>query len=316
MKKIKLCVVALIVAAFLSNSYFTIRNTRLNFANLSKFSLCSYTNSYDLVKSRLQFPGKKVERAVLLIHGYSSSPRSFHHLIDRLEKEGIPYYAPLITGFGLGDFHLLNVTHTTDWVRDVVYGFDLLSSLAEKVDVIGNSNGGCLALILAEHRPVNQLILSAPNLFPAPGDRWIQKMIMTPVIGKIVSYVYPVFIKPQRHDRYNTTDVLDSNVAKRALRYQSQPTHSLTTLWETQKWAIDILSNMQDRKMTILYGMQDESVDIPSALHALSQFKIDYTPYQYPNSAHDLLSDYDKDKTITDIIRVLNQKEPTYLEKK
>jgi pimeloyl-ACP methyl ester carboxylesterase len=106
----------------------------------------------------------RVEHAVLLIHGFSASVNEFKLLSKKLKENKIPFYAPMLTGFGLDEYHLLKNIRAKDWLRDVVNAYDLLDNFAENVSVVGHSMGGLLALYLASSKRINKLILTAPYL--------------------------------------------------------------------------------------------------------------------------------------------------------
>lgn len=57
----------------------------------------------------------------------------------------------------------LEQVEAENWFREAIQAYDLLASLADKVSVIGHSNGGALVTYIAQHREVEHLILSGPN---------------------------------------------------------------------------------------------------------------------------------------------------------
>jgi esterase/lipase len=313
MKKIVWTLIGIAILSIGSHFYFKIANTRLNFSYLDKFQYIPYINCYDKGEPRIYFGQQKAKRAVLLLHGFGASPSAFDHLIEKLNQEQIPYYAPLITGFGIGDFHLLNVATETDWARDAFFGFDLLTSFAEKVDVIGHSNGGCLAVLLASHRPVDRLILLDPYLFsqlPSLIDKIFKSIIETPIIGNIFCFIYSV-------PNLGKMDVENKKAASSALEFQAVPTHSLAALWKTQnfadqnemaikKWAVSGGSGTH-KTVFILYGQEDTTADMPDVLSYFKRNDILIQSKGYPHTAHDLLIDYDWRPIVSDILTVLNE---------
>lgn len=307
MKKLLTILLSLCLLALGSHLYFQEVNTKKTFSPLEKFALIPYTNTFEVAHPRVSFAQPKVKKAVLLLHGFSSSPRGFKNLTQRLDAEGIPYYSPLMNGFGMGDFHLLNVIEPTDWVRDSIFGFDLLASFAEEVDVIGHSNGGTLAVLVAAHRPVHQVILSAPNLFPSDSDKFYKSILEAPLLGNLFSYLYPVFMKPIRHGRPSPVDMKDAEAASHALQYGGLPIQSLKTLWATQNWGQNYIPMLRSKKLVVLYGDLDLSVNMPAALTVLDENEVTYQVFRYHNSAHDLLSDLEHPQVIDDIIRSLKE---------
>ena len=137
-----LSIVFLASLAIVSLLYFSVQGVKLNNEKLAKFAVDSDCEIYKIAFPQFSLEGKKVPKAVLLLHGFGESPQGFEFLIKELKQRKIPYYAPLQTGFGLTDLHLLNVAKSIDWLRDAVFGYDLLSSVANEVIVVGHSNGG------------------------------------------------------------------------------------------------------------------------------------------------------------------------------
>ena len=127
---------------------------------------------------------------------------------------------PSITGFGLSDFHLLKVVQPSDWLRDAFYAYDVLAAAAEKVDVIGFSNGGCLAAILAQNRPVDKLILASPYLAANPRERLFYTLFRTPVFKRIVPFLIPLGKKPKLAGRADTLDALNLKPDRRQIGSQ------------------------------------------------------------------------------------------------
>ncbi|MBM3208459.1 MAG: alpha/beta fold hydrolase, partial [Chlamydiae bacterium] len=133
------------------------RNKKITFSYLKKFFLIRKINSYKPCHPLFYCSKNKRKKAVLLLHGFSGAPDEMVELVAFLKQNDIPYLAPLFPGFGIGDFHLLNVVNEKDWVREAVYSYDLLAQIADKVDVIGHSNGGSIAIVLSSLRPINKL---------------------------------------------------------------------------------------------------------------------------------------------------------------
>lgn len=63
---------------------------------------------------------------------------------------------------------------------------------------MGHSNGSALATDLAQHLPVKHLVLSGPNILPAPADTVYKRLLNTPVLGSLFMTLRPVPLKPTR----------------------------------------------------------------------------------------------------------------------
>jgi len=245
----------------------------------------------------------KAARSVLLLHGYSASPQEFDNLVGPLRKAGIPFYAPLLTGFGLDDFRLLDVVKPEDWIRNALMAYDIVAGMAEKVSVIGHSNGGTLAAIVAANRPVDKLILTGPNIFVHPNDAFIKSIATTPVVSRVVATLIPVFVKPLRPGRVTNTDTKDPVAAMHSFHFPALASHSLVTVWTLQD-RVD-MKKAAFGELWLLYGADDQTVDIPSTTAALKKMGIAFHERAFPKSGHNILEDFDKDAVVQTIMTIL-----------
>ena len=109
-----------------------IKTKHLNMSerHLSKFTLIEDIDAYKEAMPKSYFGDTKHKHAVLLLHGYSASPQEFDLLAEGLKAANIPFYAPLMTGYGLNRFDLLGNVVPGDWLRDGVLGYQLLAFAA------------------------------------------------------------------------------------------------------------------------------------------------------------------------------------------
>lgn len=102
------------------------------------------------------------EDGLLFLHGFSGSPyegRDFARYFSRL---GYTVWVPLLPGHGTRPEDMKNVSWQ-EWYFAVRYYWERLSAKCRRVVVCGQSMGGCLALHLASHHPVDILVtLSGP----------------------------------------------------------------------------------------------------------------------------------------------------------
>lgn len=315
MKKLLWTIIFIAILSLALHWYFKETNTKFAFSYLEKFPFSPSINCYEEGIPRTYF-GPKAKKGVLLLHGYGASPSAFDHLTAELKKRGIPYYAPLITGFGIGDFHLLDVVLPSDWLRDAVFGFDLLSSFAEEVDVVGHSEGGVLSTFLSAKRDVHQLILVDPYLFsyplPTAADRFLSRLIMTPVIGNIITFLCPVIKQPKDHCCLNRTDILNPKAAENAFVYKSIPIHSLQTLWRSQNMADAMGKDLDEKvengfpqKVYLLYGEEDQTIDIEDVIAFFKKHQIPVEIDPIARAAHDPLIDYTWRQSVTKISEII-----------
>ncbi|MDP7034490.1 MAG: hypothetical protein QF752_08340 [Planctomycetota bacterium] len=208
-----------------------------------------------------------------------------------------------MTGYGLSHFNLLESVVPADWLRDGVLGYQMLSAIAEEVSVLGHSTGSNVAIYIAKHYPVKNLILSGANLFIGPDDAKYKRILNNPFLSPVVKHLIPMFEKPTRPDRTTNTDTLDPIAAEQCFHYSSLPIESLDTVWGMQD-IID-LRKAKYEELFILYGKKDVTVNVDRLLHYLDKHKIQYTPEGFANSGHNIFEDYEKDNVIRSVLKIL-----------
>jgi esterase/lipase len=296
---------ALLAAGFAIREVGRVRNRRRMRAGLNHLTPESDLGSFVESRPRLSSGFARVPHAVLLLHGYSATAYEFEHLMQELDRQGIPYLTPTLTGHGLDDFRLLYHVSPVDWLRDSIVAYDQLAVLADKVSVIGHSTGATLAVAVAERRPVHHLILSAPNLYPSSADRRIKRAMNTPVVSALIGWLLPVFAKPVRAGRAIASDTLDEAAARTGFSYATLPIRSLRAQWALQDQAD--LHRAGRHSLTLIYGEQDQTVDVVALRAQLDRQGVAYTAYSFANAAHNVLLDYDRDKAIQAIVGVLKR---------
>lgn len=135
-----------------------------------------------LASGRTQFMthGYRVERAALLLHGYTNAPQQFRALGQRLFARGYNVYVPRAPHHGLPD--PLTTAHarlTADELKQAAeQALSIAQGLGEQVSVVGISMGGLMAGWLAQHHAeIDRAMLIAPAL----GFRAIPAML-TPLV--------------------------------------------------------------------------------------------------------------------------------------
>jgi carboxylesterase len=277
---------------------------RKHFNSLENFQLLSQINAYKESLPLFSMGGKKHSHAVLLLHGYSASPQEFYLLTEYLKKHKIPYFAPMIFGFGLTELHHLKNAQKEDWIRDAIFAYDILSELADEISVVGHSNGGVLAIVLAKLRKINNLILSSPNIFSRDSELKYKRFLKFPFISELITFAYPFFMKPLRNGRKYRTDTLDDEQAKKCFNYQVLPVSSLKQMWDLQDCVnIDVADY---KKITLLLGRYDQTIDISKVEEFFEEKNLKFRKIVFENSAHNLLEDFERDKVSEVIVSVLN----------
>ncbi len=114
----------------------------------------------DLVNEPFYFQGAG-KKAVLLIHGWTSTPYEVRRLGKYLNQNGFTAYGPCLSGHGTRPEDLERV-RWNDWMRDAREAYARLKKDHEKVYVAGTSIGSNIALMLAKERDdISGLVLMA-----------------------------------------------------------------------------------------------------------------------------------------------------------
>jgi esterase/lipase len=268
------------------------QEAKKNLERFKRFHPLPDTESYEETRPLSWTPRAKAPHAVLLLHGWSGSTKDFFELTRHLQEAGIPFFAPRLTGFGLSTTRLLEVVEACDWKRDALEAFDLLSCVADKVSVVGHSNGGVLAVYVAQHRTVDHLVLSAPNLFVSQQDAWRKQLLKTPILNSLLIYTKPYFEKPTRPGLTHEIDVMDAQAAQDAFQQHVMPTQSIKALWDLQD-DVDV-KKANYKKMVLLFGAHDQTVDYEAVVADFKKRHLNFDQYIFEHSGHNFLEDYDK----------------------
>lgn len=101
------------------------------------------------------------EKAVLLIHGWTTTPYELRRLGNFLNENGFTACAPMLSGHGTIPNELEDVKWEK-WLEDVEKKYWELKNSHEKVYVAGTSIGASLAIILAKKYPeISGIVLMA-----------------------------------------------------------------------------------------------------------------------------------------------------------
>jgi len=104
---------------------------------------------------------------VLVLHGFTGSPRTIRPWADHLATAGLTVSAPRLPGHGT-TWQELGTTGWQDWYSTAEQAFRDLATRCEQVFVTGLSMGACLALRLAETQghAVSGIVIVNPSLAP------------------------------------------------------------------------------------------------------------------------------------------------------
>jgi esterase/lipase len=111
--------------------------------------------------------GRRMPRAIVLIHGLTNSPRQFRELAQQFHERGYNVIVPRLPQHGLEPANISHLkTLTAEKYRDYAdQAIDLAQGLGDTVFAIGLSAGGNVAAWIAQHRPdVARVIIIAPAI--------------------------------------------------------------------------------------------------------------------------------------------------------
>ena len=214
------------------------------------------TQTADANSFLLKSPGKSAP-AVLLIHGFLSSPAEMRSLGDRLHAAGCHVIGVRLKGHGTSPWDLRE-RNWHDWAESVTRGYNIAKAFSKSVHIVGFSTGGLLALHHAANNP--QARLKSVTSVCAPLFFKNKNMVFVPLVhhaNKLVSWVNSEGIVPFTANEPENPQV----------NYQHIP---IRALYQLQRF----IEHLRDDSLTInadvyLYqGNQDPVVD-PSSLQAL-----------------------------------------------
>ncbi len=106
------------------------------------------------------------DTAVILLHGFISSPFEVYFLGEKINHNGFTVFMPLIDGFG-GSTALANQTKYEQWQSTLTKSIDLLNPCYSKIIIIGFSLGGTIVSdFLINDLPKYQEVIGAILLAP------------------------------------------------------------------------------------------------------------------------------------------------------
>ncbi|WP_251132439.1 MULTISPECIES: carboxylesterase [unclassified Exiguobacterium] len=116
------------------------------------------------------------ERAVLLLHSFTSNPNDMKPLGRYLQQNQYSCYTPVLSGHSLPAEDLLTYG-PADWWQDVRDAYQLLQDKGfEKIAVVGLSLGGVLALKLGQELQVNGVVTLSVPMYKKAGS--LQKRLL------------------------------------------------------------------------------------------------------------------------------------------
>lgn len=227
---------------------------------------------------------------VLLLHGFTGSPKSMKPWGERMAAEGHTVRVPRLPGHGTR-WQDMNLTRWEDWYAEADRAYQELSKSCERVFVFGLSMGGSLTLRLAEQYgdAIRGIVLVNPAVHSERPDRFL-----LPVLQAIV----PAFpgisndIKKPGQDE----GAYDKIPLKAA--------HSLTKLWKLVK---DDLPKVRN-PLLLFRSEEDHVVEASNSRYILDHVSsADKTEVVLKDSFHVATVDNDAEAIVAGSIAFVNR---------
>lgn len=232
----------------------------------------------------------------LLIHSYASSPKEYRDFANRLSNEfNETIIAPRLEGHGEVPSHILNLS-LDDWYLQMKKEYYKLNQSCNKINLVGSSYGGAIALRLAEDNfeKTNHLILLNPYLSTSKVLGFFNPDIMLKLFGNFMKYN-----KKARLAQINSDEGIANHFA-----YWNMP---LITAKASMPFLETTEGHLHKVNVsTIIFHSHNDKTADPKKTEIINDYinKNSISSIKwFDKSNHLLLMDYDKEEIINEIIK-------------
>jgi carboxylesterase len=232
------------------------------------------------------------DTGVLLLHGFTGSPKSMKPWGEFLASHGYTVRVPRLPGHGTR-WQDMNITTWQDWYAEADRSFRELAARSSQVFVMGLSMGGSLTLRLAEMKgdAIAGIVLVNPAVHSERPDRFALPIIKH-VIGSFPGISNDIKKPGQDEGAYD--------------RIPLKAAHSLTHLWSAVKTDIAAI----DQPLLLFRSAEDHVVEASNATFILDHVSsTDKTEVVLPDSYHVATLDNDAETIVSgsiDFVRRLS----------
>jgi carboxylesterase len=233
-------------------------------------------------------------KAILLIHGWTTTPYELRRLGRYLNEFGYTVSAPLLRGHGSVPKEL-EKANWTDWLVDIEKEFEILKNKYSKVFVGGTSIGSNLALILAKSHPeISGLILMA-----APYKVKLESLSF--ICAKILRKIKPF------HKKHYPPTFGAVNTITRLISYQTYPIKSALEIFQLVREAREIIPDIK-QPCFLIQSSSDHVVAKNSLEEIYNRIGSEIKKKKYIKRAyHTFISDIKNEGVFEEILGFLNE---------
>lgn len=231
------------------------------------------------------------DKAILLIHGYTGSPREMLWLGTQLHEVGYTVSIPRLPGHGTNKEDFI-ATSWKDWLRRVYDEYLDLSEAYQTVYVGGLSMGGVLTALLAAKFQPEKIFLCAPAFMAADS-----RIKLTPYLKYFIQTIptegKTFYKEPEYYDCVK--DYCNYDYVGKA-----------ADLYKLQKMAIQQLPNIRSKVITVL-SKSDQSVPFKEKELIDRLLKVPNEYVILEESSHIVTDDVERELVAQRIIDFLNR---------
>jgi carboxylesterase len=252
-----------------------------------------YKEERHLANQPFYFPGTN-DKAVLLIHGWTSVPYEVRRLGKYLNENGYAVHAPMLRGHGTVPKDLENVKWS-EWLGDLEVEYTKMKRIYKKVYVGGTSIGSNLAIMLAKNNPeiAGLILMATPYKI-----KW----------EKLAYNFAKLHLKIKKYNKkfYPPTFGVSTTIT-RIISYQTYPVSSALETFDLVRISRKYLKNVT-QPCFILQSTHDHVVSRKSAekIYALISSKIKKIRY-IEKAYHTFVSDIKNGNVFEDILNFLEE---------
>lgn len=233
-------------------------------------------------------------KAILLVHGWTTTPYELRRLGRYLNEFGYTVCAPLLRGHGSVPKEL-EKANWIDWLVDIEKELEVLEKKYSKVFVGGTSIGSNLALILAKsHSEVSGLVLMATPYR-------IKFESLSFIFAKIMEKIRPF------HKKHYPPTFGSSNTITRLISYQTYPIKSALEIFQLAKESREIIPFVK-QPCLLIQSSSDHVIDKRSLEDIYNNIGSEIKRKKYIKRAyHTFISDIKNEGVFDEILSFLNE---------